>query len=85
MNFPPSTTDPVGFSINYIWSAHVDGPSYSPGIRSKEYVLPYRPIICAPAPKEWSFNQTLYGSDKKSPIANVTATLPRCAFCPGTK
>lgn len=82
VNFPPSTDDPVGFSIRYIWSAHLDGPAYNPGARSKEYVMPYRPIICAPPTKEWAFTQTTYHMDKKTPIANVKAILPRKAICP---
>ncbi|CAO3612809.1 unnamed protein product [Mucor hiemalis] len=82
VNFPPSTDDPVGFSIHYIWSAHVDGPSFNPGLRSKEYIMPYRPIICAPPTKEWSFTQTAYNTDKRTAIAAITATLPRKAFCP---
>lgn len=86
MNFPPSTDDPVGFSIHYIWSAHIDGPSFHPtGLRSKEYILPYRPIICAPPTKEWTFSQTAYNSsdnNKKTPLATIGATLPRRAFCP---
>jgi hypothetical protein len=83
VNFPPSTDDPVGFSIHYIWSAHLDGPAFSPGARSREYIMPYRPIICAPPTKEWVFTQTAHHSDKKTPIANVKTTLPRRAICPG--
>ncbi|KAL9552848.1 hypothetical protein MBANPS3_003573 [Mucor bainieri] len=82
VNFPPSTDDPVGFSIHYIWSAHLDAPSFNPGARSKEYIMPYRPIVCAPPTKEWEFTQTTYQVDKKTPIANVKAKLPRRAFCP---
>ncbi|KAI9469780.1 MAG: hypothetical protein EXX96DRAFT_623387 [Benjaminiella poitrasii] len=83
VNFPPSTDDPVGFSIHYIWSAHLDGPAYNPGLRSKEYVMPYRPIICAPPPSEWTIKQTVYQmSDKKSLIANAQAILPHHSFCP---
>ncbi|KAG2203455.1 hypothetical protein INT47_008182 [Mucor saturninus] len=81
VNFPPSTDDPVGFSIHYIWSAHLDGPSYNPGMQSKEYIMPYRPIVCAPPTKEWTFNQTII-NDKRVPIAHVAAIMPRGAFCP---
>lgn len=45
--------------------------------------MPYRPIICAPPTKEWSFTQTAYNTDKRTAIAAITATLPRKAFCPG--
>ncbi|KAI8090678.1 hypothetical protein BDF21DRAFT_411805 [Thamnidium elegans] len=81
VNFPPSSDDPVGFYIHYIWSAHVDGPSFNPGIRSKEYIMPYRPIICAPPNKEWTYSQTTY-NDRRVPIAQVSAVMPRPAFCP---
>ncbi|RCH96192.1 hypothetical protein CU097_014659, partial [Rhizopus azygosporus] len=82
VNFPPSSDDPPGFSIHYIWSAHLDGAASNPGIRSKDYVIPYRPIISAPPTKQWSFTQTLLHNDKKVPIANLTAFVPRKAFCP---
>lgn len=82
VNFPPSTDDPIGFSIQYIWSAHLDGPSYNPGMRSKDYSMPYRPIVCAPPTKEWTYNQTIT-NDKRVPIAHVAAIMPRGAFCPG--
>lgn len=52
-------------------------------MRSKDYVIPYRPIISAPPTKQWSFTQTLLHNDKKVPIANLTAFVPRKAFCPG--
>ncbi|KAG1442534.1 hypothetical protein G6F56_011024 [Rhizopus delemar] len=81
VNFPPSTDDPVGFSIRYIWSSHLDGPAFNPGLRSKDYIIPYRPIISAPPTHEWSFTQTIQ-NDKRSPVGNVTAIVPRKAFCP---
>ncbi|KAI8136534.1 hypothetical protein BJV82DRAFT_639877 [Fennellomyces sp. T-0311] len=82
VNFPPSVDDPLGFSIHYIWTAHVDGAGFQPGLRSREYILPYRPIICAPPPQEWSLSETLYKSDKKGPMARATAVLPQHVFCP---
>ncbi|KAG1323821.1 hypothetical protein G6F62_009451 [Rhizopus arrhizus] len=82
VNFPPSSDDPPGFSIRYILSAHLDGPACNPGLRSKDYIVPYRPIISAPPTKQWSFTQSVVQSDKKSPIGNVTAHVPRSAFCP---
>jgi hypothetical protein len=82
VNFPPSTDDPTGFHIHYIWSAHLDGPAFNSGLRSKDHILPYRPIICAPPPGEWTFTQPV-SSDKKTVLANVSATLPKQAFCPG--
>ncbi|KAI8367527.1 uncharacterized protein BYT42DRAFT_586592 [Radiomyces spectabilis] len=81
VNFPPSVEDPAGFSIRYIWMAQLDGPGFRPGLRSKEYVMPYRPIICAPTPQPWDFSETFY-KDKKTPIARVKANLPQQVFCP---
>ncbi|KAI9474857.1 hypothetical protein BDB00DRAFT_879632 [Zychaea mexicana] len=82
VNFPPSVDDPLGFSIHYIWSAHVDGAGFHPGLRSRDYVLPYRPIICAPPAQEWTVSETLYKSDKRVPMARVVAMLPQHVFCP---
>lgn len=45
-------------------------------------MLPYRPIICAPPPKEWTLHETLYKSDRKTPLARIKAILPQQAFCP---
>ncbi|KAI9258008.1 hypothetical protein BDA99DRAFT_441117 [Phascolomyces articulosus] len=81
VNFPPSVDDPTGFSIHYIWSAHLDGAGFQPGLRSREHVLPYRPIICAPPSQEWTVSETLYKSEK-TPMARVTALLPQHVFCP---
>lgn len=37
--------EPKGFSIRYVWAAQVDGPALQSGIKSREYLTPYRPII----------------------------------------
>lgn len=37
--------EPAGFGIRYIWTAQVDGPGLQSGLKSREYVTPYRPII----------------------------------------
>jgi hypothetical protein len=37
--------EPAGFGIRYIWTAQVDGPALQTGIKSREYITPYRPII----------------------------------------
>lgn len=37
--------EPKGFSIRYVWTAQVDGPALQSGIKSREYLTPYRPII----------------------------------------
>ena len=39
--------EPKGFSIRYVWTAQVDGPALQSGIKSREYLTPYRPIIVA--------------------------------------
>ncbi|KAI7907148.1 uncharacterized protein BX663DRAFT_426137 [Cokeromyces recurvatus] len=86
VNFPPSTDDLVGFSIRYIWSAHLDGPVYNPGLCSRDYIVPYRPIICASPSKQWIFKQIIFQSYKKRQptlsLAHATATFPQQSFCP---
>lgn len=37
--------EPAGFGIRYIWTAQADGPALQSGLKSREYVTPYRPII----------------------------------------
>lgn len=37
--------EPPGFGIRYIWTAQIDGPGLQSGLRSREYITPYRPII----------------------------------------
>lgn len=37
--------EPKGFSIRYVWTAQVDGPALQSGIKSREFLTPYRPII----------------------------------------
>lgn len=37
--------EPKGFSIRYVWTAQVDGPALQSGLKSREYLTPYRPII----------------------------------------
>lgn len=37
--------EPAGFGIRYIWTAQADGPGLQSGLKSREYVTPYRPII----------------------------------------
>lgn len=37
--------DPTGFAIRYVWTAQADGPALQSGIKSREYITPYRPII----------------------------------------
>ncbi|KAI9315191.1 hypothetical protein BX666DRAFT_2019879 [Dichotomocladium elegans] len=83
VNFPPSVDDPPGFTIRYTWSAHLDGPGFHPGLRSPQYCMPYRPIICAQLRQPWVFNELLCKSDSKAtPLARLKAVVPQQAFCP---
>lgn len=43
--------EPAGFGIRYIWTAQVDGPALQSGLKSREYITPYRPIIVSTAGK----------------------------------
>ncbi|KAI8394119.1 uncharacterized protein BYT42DRAFT_609862 [Radiomyces spectabilis] len=81
VNFPPSVDDLPGFWVRYIWTAYLDAPMHHPSHRSKDYVIPYRPIICAPPGREWAHHELLY-SEKKVPIAQVRLKLAKQAFCP---
>jgi hypothetical protein len=47
VNYPPSMEEPKGFSIRYSWTAQIDGPALQSGLKSREYLTPYRPIIVA--------------------------------------
>jgi hypothetical protein len=46
--------EPKGFSIRYVWTAQVDGPALQSGIKSREFVTPYRPIIVSTPGKKGS-------------------------------
>lgn len=37
--------EPAGFGIRYIWTAQADGPALQSGLKSREYITPYRPVI----------------------------------------
>lgn len=37
--------EPAGFGVRFIWSAQADGPALQSGVKSKEYITPYRPIL----------------------------------------
>lgn len=48
VNYPPSTEEPKGFHIRYIWTAQLTGAGLESGIKSSEYYTPYRPLlVCA--------------------------------------
>lgn len=81
VNYPPSMEEPKGFSIRYVWTAQVDGPALQSGIKSREYLTPYRPIIVSTPEREWAFRKTLM-RDKKSKAAEVLANLVKQSYCP---
>lgn len=37
--------EPKGFGIRYVWTAQADGPALMTGLKSREYLTPYRPIL----------------------------------------
>ncbi|KAI8098056.1 uncharacterized protein B0P05DRAFT_576881 [Gilbertella persicaria] len=76
----PSMEEPAGFAIRYIWTAQVDGPALQSGLKSREYVTPYRPIIVSIEDKEWVYKTTL--KEKKQALAEVQAKLFKQTYCP---
>ncbi|KAG2218042.1 hypothetical protein INT45_011923, partial [Circinella minor] len=85
VNYPPSIEDPPGFNIRYVWTAHIEGPGGKSGITSKNIHTPFRPIISAPADKEWTFRTTLArdsAGKKQHSIAQVLAKLRKQCYCP---
>ncbi|CAO3594780.1 unnamed protein product [Absidia cylindrospora] len=81
-NYPPSMEEPPGFGIRYIWTAQMDGPGLQSGLRSREYITPYRPIIVSTEEKEWTYRTTL-ARDKKQALAEVRGKLFKQSYCPG--
>ncbi|KAI7879104.1 hypothetical protein K492DRAFT_178982, partial [Lichtheimia hyalospora FSU 10163] len=82
VNFPPSVNEPAGCSIQYMWTAHVDGAAFQPSLRSKQYSTPFRPIICAPTPVPCALEDWLYKSDMRTPYAHVKVSLAQQVYCP---
>ncbi|KAI9021019.1 hypothetical protein CLU79DRAFT_703359 [Phycomyces nitens] len=80
-NYPPTIEEPSGFHIRFIWSAQIDGPGLESGLKSKDYVTPYRPVLISTPDKEWIFKTTLI-KDKRIPLAEVQAKLDRQSYCP---
>ncbi|KAI9271092.1 hypothetical protein EDC94DRAFT_597097 [Helicostylum pulchrum] len=81
VNYPPSMEEPKGFSIRYVWTAQVDGPALQSGVKSREYLTPYRPIIVSTPDREWQFRKTLT-KDKRTPVIEVAAKLLKQSYCP---
>ncbi|KAI8053155.1 uncharacterized protein B0P05DRAFT_479744, partial [Gilbertella persicaria] len=82
VNYPPSMEEPKGFGIRYVWTAQTDGPALHSGLKSREYLTPYRPIIVSTPDREWEFKKTLM-RDKKSAAVEVFAKLLKQSYCPG--
>ncbi|KAG0743026.1 hypothetical protein G6F57_003038 [Rhizopus arrhizus] len=80
VNFPPSMDEPAGFGIRYIWSAQADGPALQSGIKSKDYITPYRPIIVSTPDKEWVYKTTV--TKEKKALVEVQAKLDKQTYCP---
>ncbi|KAI9478887.1 MAG: hypothetical protein EXX96DRAFT_572585 [Benjaminiella poitrasii] len=81
VNYPPSMEEPKGFSIRYVWTAQVDGPGLQSGLKSREYLTPYRPIIVSTPDREWEFKKSLM-KDKRTVAADVVARLIKQSYCP---
>lgn len=91
--------EPAGFGIRYIWSAQADGPALQSGIKSKDYITPYRPIIVSTPglfieyydisiltlclDKEWVYKTTV--TKEKKALVEVQAKLDKQTYCPGTE
>ncbi|KAI7867093.1 hypothetical protein BDF14DRAFT_1805468 [Spinellus fusiger] len=80
-NYPPSIEEPTGFSIRFVWSALIDGPGLQSGLRSKDYITPYRPILISTPDKSWVYKTTLI-KDKRTVLAEVQAKVSRQSLCP---
>ncbi|ORZ26209.1 hypothetical protein BCR42DRAFT_486247 [Absidia repens] len=81
VNYPPSIEEPPGFGIRYIWTGQIDGPGLQSGLRSRDYITPYRPIIVSTEEKEWTYRTTLT-RDKKQALAEVRGKLFKQCYCP---
>ncbi|GAN00773.1 hypothetical protein MAM1_0002c00196 [Mucor ambiguus] len=81
VNYPPSMEEPKGFSIRYVWTAQVDGPALQSGLKSREYLTPYRPIIVSTPDRQWEYRKTLM-RDKRNIAAEVIAKLVKQSYCP---
>ncbi|KAI8987678.1 hypothetical protein BDF20DRAFT_851601 [Mycotypha africana] len=81
VNYPPSMEEPKGFSIRYAWTAQVDGPALQTGLKSREYLTPYRPIIVSTPDRQWDYKTKLL-KDRKTVVAEVEGKLLKQSYCP---
>ncbi|KAG0015787.1 hypothetical protein BGZ80_009638, partial [Entomortierella chlamydospora] len=47
-----------GFSIRYVWTAHVEGP-FESSLSSEEVLCQFMPYVLAPKPMEWTYHDTV--------------------------
>ncbi|KAG0280291.1 hypothetical protein BGZ95_010651 [Linnemannia exigua] len=58
VNFPPCIPGLDGFSIRYVWKAHVESP-FEPSLSSEEVLCQFMPNVLAPKPLEWTFREVV--------------------------
>ncbi|KAF9580980.1 hypothetical protein BGW38_002164 [Lunasporangiospora selenospora] len=58
VNFPPCIPNLEGFSVRYVWTAHVDGP-FENSLFSEEVLCQFLPNVLAPKPLEWTYHDTV--------------------------
>ncbi|KAF9173869.1 hypothetical protein BGX20_001790 [Mortierella sp. AD010] len=58
VNFPPCIPSLDGFSIRYVWTAHVEGP-FESSLSSEEVLCQFMPYVLAPKPMEWTYHDTV--------------------------
>ncbi|KAK3844000.1 MAG: hypothetical protein J3R72DRAFT_97159 [Linnemannia gamsii] len=56
VNFPPCIPGLDGFSIRYVWKAHVESP-FEPSLSSDEVLCQFMPNVLAPKPLEWTYRE----------------------------
>ncbi|KAF9126104.1 hypothetical protein BGW39_006862 [Mortierella sp. 14UC] len=58
VNFPPCIPGLDGFSIRYVWKAHVESP-FDPSLSSEEVLCQFMPNVLAPKPLEWTYREVV--------------------------
>ncbi|KAF9144456.1 hypothetical protein BG015_000092, partial [Linnemannia schmuckeri] len=58
VNFPPCIPGLDGFSIRYVWKAHVESP-FEPSLSSEEVLCQFMPNVLAPKPLEWTYREVV--------------------------
>ncbi|KAG0067072.1 hypothetical protein BGZ90_001158, partial [Linnemannia elongata] len=65
VNFPPCIPGLDGFSIRYVWKAHVESP-FEPSLSSEEVLCQFMPYVLAPKPLEWTYREVVGAVVSKS-------------------